>query len=75
MISERLNYSEEIELERIINDDGSYTYYDKINKLSYDRNGDALVSSNTKFETFIISDTNQTNKKSSHKKSNYKRNK
>ena len=73
MIGEHLNYSKEIDLERIINDDGSYTYYDKINNLSYDRNGNSLVSSNTKFETFVTSDTNQINKQSNHKKSNCKK--
>ena len=72
MISEHLDYSEEIDLERSINEDGSYTYYDKINNLSYDKNGKSLMSSSTKFETLVTSDTNQTNKKSNHKKSNSK---
>ena len=73
MISEHLDYSDEIELERIINDDGSYTYYDKINNLSYDKNGKSLVSSSTKFETLFTSDTNQTNKQSNHIKRNRKK--
>ena len=73
MISEHLDYSDEIELERIINEDGSYTYYDKINNLSYDKHGKSLVSSSTKFETLFTSDTNQTNNQSNHIKSNRKK--
>ena len=70
MISKYLDYSEEIELERCINEDGSYTYYDKINNLSYDKNGNSLESTSTKFETLVTSDTNQTNKKSNRKEIN-----
>jgi hypothetical protein len=74
MVSEHLEYSEEIELERTINKDGSYTYYDKINNLSYDKHGKSLVSSSTKFETLFTSDTKQINKKSNRKKTNIKSN-